>query len=42
MMSDSVEDRVADLKAQLVVPGANLAAIKAELTRLLVPGLETA
>jgi len=41
-MSDSVEDRVAQLKSELTVPGANVAAIKAELTRLLVPGLETA
>lgn len=41
-MSESVEDRVAELKAQLSVPGANVAEIKAELTRLLVPGREIA
>ena len=41
-MSDALEDRVAELKAELVRPGANVAAVKAELTRLLVPAKETA
>lgn len=41
-MSEALEVRVAELKAQLTEPGANVAAIKAELTRLLVPAKETA
>lgn len=41
-MSEDVELRVAELKAQLTEPGADVAAIKAELTRLLVPAKETA
>lgn len=41
-MSDALEDRIAELKAQLGKPGVNVAAIKAELSRLLVPGKETA
>ena len=38
----SRDEYVAELKAELTVPGANVAAIKAELNRLLAPEKETA